>query len=77
MADTGGWKPPVRRGPDFLVVRDRRPTVEPADYTLSESEARIYLACEDGASVAEVCETLPAATQTEVSADDVPEEASS
>lgn len=60
-----------RRGPDFLVVRDRRPTVEPADYTLSESEARIYLACEDGASVAQVCEALPAATRKEVSADDV------
>lgn len=43
-----------RRGPGFLVLTDRRPGLEPADYRLGETEARIYLACEDGATEQEV-----------------------
>lgn len=43
-----------RRGPGFLVVTDRRPGLEPAEYSLGETEARIYLACEDGATEQEV-----------------------
>jgi ribosomal peptide maturation radical SAM protein 1 len=39
-----------RRGPGFLIVSDRRPGSEPAEYHLGEREARIYLACEDGAT---------------------------
>jgi hypothetical protein len=39
-----------RRGPGFLVVSDRRPGVDPAEYRFEETEARIYLACEDGAT---------------------------
>ncbi len=39
-----------RRGPGFLIVADRRPGLEPAEYHLGETEARIYLACEDGAT---------------------------
>jgi ribosomal peptide maturation radical SAM protein 1 len=39
-----------RRGPGFLLVTDRRPGVEPAEYRLAEAEARLYLACEDGAT---------------------------
>jgi len=38
-----------RRGPGFLMIRDRRPNLEAADYTLEDREAQIYLACEDGA----------------------------
>ena len=33
-----------------LVVTDRRPGLEHAEYRLGEVEARIYLACEDGAT---------------------------
>ena len=33
-----------------LVITDRRPGLDPAEYRLGEEEARIYLACEDGAA---------------------------
>jgi ribosomal peptide maturation radical SAM protein 1 len=39
-----------RRGPGFLVVSDRRPGLDSAEYRFGEDEARIYLACEDGAT---------------------------
>jgi ribosomal peptide maturation radical SAM protein 1 len=39
-----------RRGPGFLIVSDRRPGLERAEYHLGDTEARIYLACEDGAT---------------------------
>ena len=39
-----------QRGPGFLIITDRRPGLEPAEYRLGEDEARIYLACEDGAT---------------------------
>jgi ribosomal peptide maturation radical SAM protein 1 len=47
-----------RRGPGFLVVHDRRPGLPRADYTFGETQARVYAACEDGATVAEVCAAL-------------------
>jgi ribosomal peptide maturation radical SAM protein 1 len=34
-----------RRGPGFLVIQDRRPNLERADYSFDDTEARIYLAC--------------------------------
>jgi ribosomal peptide maturation radical SAM protein 1 len=43
-----------RRGAGFLEVDDRRPGVGPVRYTFSELEGRIYLACEDGATPAQV-----------------------
>ena len=49
-----------RRGPGFVVVHDRRPNLDPADYTFSEHEATLYLACEDGATVTEALAALPA-----------------
>jgi len=39
-----------RRGPDFLVVTDRRPGLDPCEYRFDEAEASLYLACEDGAT---------------------------
>lgn len=47
-----------RRGPGFLVIHDRRPMLEPADYLFEDCEARIYLACEDGATPSAVRESL-------------------
>jgi ribosomal peptide maturation radical SAM protein 1 len=47
-----------RRGPGFLMIHDRRPLVEPADYSFEDDEARIYLACEDGATPSTLHETL-------------------
>ncbi|HTP20834.1 MAG TPA: RiPP maturation radical SAM C-methyltransferase [Solirubrobacteraceae bacterium] len=59
-----------RRGPGFLTVVDRRPTLEPAEYHLGEAEACIYLACEDGATTPEALRALRVTGSTE-SADDV------
>jgi ribosomal peptide maturation radical SAM protein 1 len=59
-----------RRGPGFLTVVDRRPTLEPAEYHLGEAEALIYLACEDGATTSEALQAL-CITGTTQSADDV------
>jgi ribosomal peptide maturation radical SAM protein 1 len=46
-----------RRGPGFLIVTDTRTTTTsvPIRYVLEEWEARAYLACDGGASVATVC----------------------
>ena len=42
-----------RRGPGFLEITDRRPGLESAEYRLGQSEARVYLACADGATAEE------------------------
>jgi ribosomal peptide maturation radical SAM protein 1 len=60
-----------RRGPGFLVVYDRRPGLETADYVFDEREAQIYLACEDGATAAQVWAGLDPATTTDLDVDDV------
>jgi ribosomal peptide maturation radical SAM protein 1 len=39
-----------RRGPGFLIVNDRRPGFEKTDYQFDGIEARIYLACDAGAT---------------------------
>jgi len=62
-----------RRGPGFLVVHDRRPDLEPADYSFSEREARLFLACEDGATAAEARGTLGEAATMDLDMDDVQE----
>jgi len=40
-----------RRGPGFLIVNDRRPGFDEADYEFEDIEAKIYLACDAGATV--------------------------
>ncbi len=60
-----------RRGPGFIVVRDRRPGIEPADYTFEDLEAKIYLACEDGATAAEALAALGPAGSADLTVDDV------
>jgi ribosomal peptide maturation radical SAM protein 1 len=60
-----------RRGPGFLIVSDRRPNLEAADYSFGEVEALIHLACEDGATVAEAFNATRVAGMTDVSPDDV------
>jgi ribosomal peptide maturation radical SAM protein 1 len=62
-----------RRGPGFLVVEDRRPNLAPADYTFAEREARLFLACADGATAAEACAALHASGVTDLDEDDVQE----
>jgi len=43
-----------RRGPGFLIVQDRRPGFETADYRFDGAEAKICLACDAGATAAEI-----------------------
>jgi ribosomal peptide maturation radical SAM protein 1 len=62
-----------RRGPGFLVVHDRRPGLERADYTFGEREKQLYLACEDGATATEALASLGPAGTTDLDVDDVEE----
>ncbi len=62
-----------RRGPGFLVVRDRRPGLETADYSFGEREARLYLACEDGATALEAADAVRAAGIADIGAEDAQE----
>jgi hypothetical protein len=50
-----------RRGPGFLLVHDRRPGFEPADYRFDGIEAKIYLACDAGNTAAQIHRQLAAA----------------
>jgi ribosomal peptide maturation radical SAM protein 1 len=60
-----------RRGPGFLVIQDRRPNLERADYSFDDTEAQIYLACEDGATADGACATLRATGATDIDVADV------
>ena len=54
------------------MVHDRRPNLEPADYSFTEREARLFLACEDGATPAEARAALAEAAE-DLDLDDVQE----
>jgi hypothetical protein len=60
-------------GPGFLVIEDRRPNLESADYSFSEREARLVLACEDGPTAAEAHQSLEQADRADLDVDDVEE----
>jgi len=47
-----------RRGPGFLLVQDRRPGLEAADYRFDSVEAKIYLSCDTGTIAALICMQL-------------------
>jgi ribosomal peptide maturation radical SAM protein 1 len=71
-ANAGGYRAlRYRRGPGFLVIHDRRPNLEPADYSFSEPEARLYLACADGATAAEAFRALSRTETTDLDVDEV------
>ena len=60
-----------RRGPGFLLIRDRRPGLDKYDYSLADIEARIYLACDEGATACNVWKLLQAEGHTAVSPEEV------
>jgi len=62
-----------RRGPGVLVVQDGRPHSERANYSFGEREAAIYLACEDGATLAEAHDAVRAAGAPDLSVHEVRE----
>lgn len=53
-----------RRGPRLLVIHDRRPGLEAADYTFEGAEAQLHLACGDGATAVEAWNALDPADLT-------------
>ena len=59
-----------RRGPGFVVVQDRRPNLA-ADYVFEDREARVFLACRDGATASEAHAALQAPGITDLDVDDV------
>jgi hypothetical protein len=60
-AASGGLKSlSYRRGPGFLIVNDRRPGLDEADYEFEDVEAKIYLACDAGATVERIRALLSA-----------------
>jgi ribosomal peptide maturation radical SAM protein 1 len=59
-----------RRGPGFLLVTDRRPGLAPAEYRFDETEALLYLACEDGLTAKRAQRAVDAAG-VDVDLDDV------
>jgi magnesium-protoporphyrin IX monomethyl ester (oxidative) cyclase len=60
-----------RRGPGFLLINDRRPGLGGYNYSLRESEAKIYLTCDGGATPKAVWKTLVADGETEIGLEDV------
>jgi ribosomal peptide maturation radical SAM protein 1 len=60
-----------RRGPGFLVIQDRRPLLDAADYTYGEVEGQIYLACEDGATPEEAWAALASRERSSIGVDGV------
>ena len=47
-----------KRGPGFLTISDRRSNLESSDYHLADTEARIYLLCDGGATAAGIWNSL-------------------
>lgn len=60
-----------RLGPGFMVINDRRPNLEAADYRLGEWEARAYLACDGGATAHDAWRSLTEAGAADLTAADV------
>jgi magnesium-protoporphyrin IX monomethyl ester (oxidative) cyclase len=60
-----------RRGMDFVRVYDSRFSGEQQIYTLDDLESKIYLACNDGASVDDVWNSLSSGEQSEISREEV------
>jgi ribosomal peptide maturation radical SAM protein 1 len=62
-----------RRGPGFLVVNDRRPDFEKADYQFDGVEAEIYLACDAGATPERIHAQLSAGEADKPDVDEIRE----
>jgi len=60
-----------RRGPGFLVIRDRRPGRTRSDYSLAENETKVYLACDGGATPMAVWKSLQTGDETAIGLEDV------
>jgi ribosomal peptide maturation radical SAM protein 1 len=62
-----------RRGAGFLLIDDRRPNLKSATYSFGETEARIYLACDEGATPEQAWNAVRATDERGVGVEDVEE----
>lgn len=60
-----------RRGPGFLLIDDRRPGLGGYDYSLKETEAKIYLICDSGATAMAAWKALQADGAKDIEPEDV------
>jgi ribosomal peptide maturation radical SAM protein 1 len=60
-----------RRGPGFLLIQDRRPGLETADYRFDGVEAKIYLACDAGTTASEIHRQLVAEGDENVGTEEI------
>ncbi|MSP62210.1 MAG: RiPP maturation radical SAM protein 1 [Myxococcales bacterium] len=60
-----------RRGPGFLRIQDRRSEAAAADYVLEGDEARIYLACDGGATPEGIARRLARGAKDDLSAGEI------
>jgi len=60
-----------RRGPGFLVINDRRPGLGGYDYSLEETEAKIYLSCDSGVTAKAAWKALQAEGAKEIELEDI------
>jgi ribosomal peptide maturation radical SAM protein 1 len=67
------WTLRCRLGPGFLVIDDQRPGLRGGRYVLDRTEADVYLACDAGATAAEILRVLPAELAADLEASDVQE----
>jgi len=61
----------MKWGMDFVRIYDSRFSGEQQIYTLDDLESKIYLACNDGASVDDVWNSLTSGEQSEISREEV------
>ena len=54
-----------------MLIQDRRSGLEAADYRLDGIEAKIYLACDAGATAAEICRKLKAEGNLSIDASEI------
>lgn len=60
-----------RCGPGFLIINDGRPDLGGYAHTLGETEAKVYLACDGGATSKAVWDVLQADGYVEITFEDV------
>jgi ribosomal peptide maturation radical SAM protein 1 len=69
----GGSTLTYRRGPGFIIINDRRFNLASSDYILGETEAAVYLACDEGATPAAIAQRLRQQGQTSLSVGQIKE----
>ena len=67
----GGSSLTCRRGPGFILIDDRRPGLGGCNYSLGETEAKIYLTCDSGVTARAAWKAVKADGGKDISLQDV------